>query len=80
MLAGCVLWKKKHKTCLSMPRVNLHSLQVLFRRCRLLSAKVGATELVGETQSQLAVLEHVLEAEEFDLVLGGVDVVVGVWV
>lgn len=42
----------------------------------LLSAKVGVTELVSKTKSQLGVLEHVVEAEVLNLVLGGVDMVI----
>lgn len=42
----------------------------------LLSAEIGTTKLIREAKGQLGMLEHVVEAQILNLVLGSVDMVI----
>lgn len=44
----------------------------------LLITKISITKLIRKTKCQFGVLEHVVKAEVFDLVFGGVDMVIGI--
>lgn len=42
------------------------------------SSEVGESELIGKSKSELCVLQHVVKAQIFDLIVGGVNVLVAV--
>lgn len=44
----------------------------------LLSAEISTTKLIREAKGQLGMLEHVVEAQILNLVLGGVDMIIGI--
>lgn len=50
----------------------------MFIHLLLLSAEISITKLIREAKGQLGMLEHVVEAQILNLVLGSVDMVIGI--